>query len=64
MWLGMKLRNGGFVRVAGMNRVTEPWLAEAAGKNRFDVVWFDMKHKPLLSLLILELREKLKAQGP
>jgi hypothetical protein len=22
----MKLRNEGFVRVAGMNRVTEPWL--------------------------------------
>jgi hypothetical protein len=34
----MKLRNGGFVRMAGMNRATEPWLAEAAGKMGFDVV--------------------------
>ena len=41
-----QLRNGGFVRVAGINRVTEPWLAEAAGKLGFDVVWFDMEHRP------------------
>jgi hypothetical protein len=27
--------------VAGMNRVTEPWLAEAAEKIGFEVVGFD-----------------------
>jgi len=27
-----------------MNRVTEPWLAEAAEKMGFEVVWFDGTH--------------------
>jgi 4-hydroxy-2-oxoheptanedioate aldolase len=39
------LAEGGFVRVVGMNRVTEPWFAELAGKLGFDVVWFDMEHR-------------------
>ena len=41
-----KLRAGDFVRVACINRVTDPWLAEVAGKLDFDVVWFDMEHRP------------------
>jgi 4-hydroxy-2-oxoheptanedioate aldolase len=41
-----KLRAGGFVRVLGMNRITEPWLVEVAGRLGFDVVWFDMEHRP------------------
>jgi 4-hydroxy-2-oxoheptanedioate aldolase len=35
----------GFLKVVGMNRVTEPWFAELAGKLGFDVVWFDMEHR-------------------
>jgi|SRR5580704_7247192 hypothetical protein len=41
-----KRRNGLFVRVAGTNRFTEPCLAEAAERMGFDVVWFDMEHRP------------------
>lgn len=39
------MRNNGFVKVVGMNRVTEPWYAELAGNMGFDVVWFDMEHR-------------------
>lgn len=35
----------GFVKVVGMNRVSELWFAELAGKLGFDVVWFDMEHR-------------------
>ena len=41
-----KLRDGDFVRVAGINRVTDPWLVELAGRVGFDVIWFDMEHRP------------------
>jgi 4-hydroxy-2-oxoheptanedioate aldolase len=41
-----KLRSGDFVRVAGISRVTEPWLVEVAGRLGFDVIWFDMEHRP------------------
>ena len=41
-----KLRNGEFVRVAGINQVTQPWLAEVVGKLDFDLVWFDTEHRP------------------
>jgi 4-hydroxy-2-oxoheptanedioate aldolase len=41
-----KLRNGDFVRVISINRVTDPWLAEVAGRLGFDVIWFDMEHRP------------------
>jgi 4-hydroxy-2-oxoheptanedioate aldolase len=40
-----KLRAGDFVRVAGMSRVKEPWLAEVIGWCGFDVIWFDMEHR-------------------
>ncbi|MBM3802402.1 MAG: aldolase [Acidimicrobiia bacterium] len=42
-----KLRSGGFVRVAGMNRLMDPWLAELIGRFGFDVVWLDMEHRPM-----------------
>jgi 4-hydroxy-2-oxoheptanedioate aldolase len=40
-----KLRAGEFVKVIGINRVTEPWLTEVVGRLGFDVVWFDMEHR-------------------
>jgi 4-hydroxy-2-oxoheptanedioate aldolase len=40
-----KLRAGGFVRVAAVGRVTEPWLTELVGRLGFDVMWFDMEHR-------------------
>jgi 4-hydroxy-2-oxoheptanedioate aldolase len=39
------LRSGGFVKVAGLSRVKEPWLAEVIGWCGFDVIWFDMEHR-------------------
>jgi 4-hydroxy-2-oxoheptanedioate aldolase len=39
------LGGNGFVKVVGVNRVTEPWLTELVGKLGFDVVWFDMEHR-------------------
>lgn len=44
--LRAKLQAGEFVRVVGINRVTDPWLTEVAGQLGFDVVWFDMEHRP------------------
>lgn len=44
--LRSKLQAGGFVKVVGINRVTEPWLTELVGELGFDVVWFDMEHRP------------------
>jgi 4-hydroxy-2-oxoheptanedioate aldolase len=41
-----KLRSGGFVRVASVSRVTDPWLTEVVGKIGYDVVWFDLEHRP------------------
>jgi 4-hydroxy-2-oxoheptanedioate aldolase len=32
--------------VFGINRVTDPCLTEVAGQLGFDVVWFDMEHRP------------------
>lgn len=43
--LRKKLCAGGFVKVVGINRVTEPWLVEVAGTLGFDVIWFDMEHR-------------------
>jgi 4-hydroxy-2-oxoheptanedioate aldolase len=33
------------VRVVNINRVSEPWLTEVAGRLGFDVIWFDMEHR-------------------
>ena len=41
-----KLRAGDFVIAAGVNRVAEPWLTEIIGRIGFDVIWFDMEHRP------------------
>ncbi len=40
-----KLREGSFVKVAGVSRVTDPWLVEVIGWIGYDVVWFDMEHR-------------------
>ncbi len=40
-----KLRAGEFVRVAGMSRLSDPWLAEVIGRTGYDVIWFDMEHR-------------------
>ncbi len=39
------LRGGELVRVAGMSRVRDPWLAEVIGQIGYDVIWFDMEHR-------------------
>ena len=41
-----ELRSGNFVRAAGVTRVTDPWLAEVIGRLGYDVIWFDMEHRP------------------
>lgn len=40
-----KLRAGDFVCVAGIGRVTDPWLAEVIGRIGYDVVWLDLEHR-------------------
>src|SRR3954453_15392253 len=40
-----KLRGGELVRVVGMSRVRDPWLAEVIGHIGCDVLWFDMEHR-------------------
>src|SRR4029078_1536415 len=41
-----KLRAGDFVKVAGISRVPEPCLTEVVGRVGYDVIWFDMEHRP------------------
>src|SRR3954453_6839915 len=40
-----KLRAGGFVTLAGVSRVSDPWLTEVIGRIGYDCVWFDMEHR-------------------
>jgi 4-hydroxy-2-oxoheptanedioate aldolase len=40
-----KLRGGDIVRVAGMSRLSDPWLAQVIGWTGYDVIWFDMEHR-------------------
>ena len=40
-----KLRAGEFVKVAGISRVTDPWLTETVGRIGYDCIWFDMEHR-------------------
>lgn len=39
------LRGGGLVRVAGVSRVTDPWIAEVIGAIGYDVIWLDLEHR-------------------
>jgi 4-hydroxy-2-oxoheptanedioate aldolase len=39
------LRNGGLVRVAGVSRVRDPWLAEVIGAIGYDCLWLDLEHR-------------------
>lgn len=41
-----KLRAGEFVKIAGIGRVAEPWLTEVVGRIGYDLIWFDMEHRP------------------
>src|SRR3989442_1146004 len=41
-----KLRAGDFVKIAGIGRVAEPWLTEVIGRIGYDLIWFDMEHRP------------------
>jgi 4-hydroxy-2-oxoheptanedioate aldolase len=41
-----KLRSGDFVKTAGISRVSDPWLTEVIGHIGYDVVWFDLEHRP------------------
>lgn len=40
-----KLRAGEIVKVVGVSRVSDPWIAEVIGRLDFDVIWFDMEHR-------------------
>jgi 4-hydroxy-2-oxoheptanedioate aldolase len=40
-----KLRSGKFVTLAGVSRVSDPWLTEVIGRIGYDCVWFDMEHR-------------------
>jgi 4-hydroxy-2-oxoheptanedioate aldolase len=40
-----KLRAGECLKVVGLSRVHEPWLAEVVGRLGFDVIWYDMEHR-------------------
>jgi 4-hydroxy-2-oxoheptanedioate aldolase len=40
-----KLRGGDFVRIAGISRVTDPWLCEVVGRLGYDLVWLDLEHR-------------------
>ena len=44
--LRTKLQAGDFVKVVGIDRVTKARFTEVAGHLGFDVVWFDMEHRP------------------
>ena len=39
------LRSGQLVRVGGVSRVTDPWIAEVMGAIGYDVVWLDLEHR-------------------
>ena len=39
------LRSGSLVRVAGVSRVTDPWIAEVIGAIGYDVIWLDLEHR-------------------
>lgn len=58
-----KLRGHDFVRVAGMNRVAQPWLAEVAGKLGYDVVWFDLEHRSHSPELVAGVSVACRATG-
>jgi 4-hydroxy-2-oxoheptanedioate aldolase len=58
-----KLRGGDVVRVVGINRVTEPWLSEVAGRLGFDLVWLDMEHRAFGYEVIDRLSVACRASG-
>lgn len=41
-----KLRDGEYVLAAGLSRVIDPWLTETLGRIGYDVIWYDLEHRP------------------
>ncbi len=39
------MRSGGLVRVAGLSRVRDPWIAEVIGAIGYDCIWWDLEHR-------------------
>jgi 4-hydroxy-2-oxoheptanedioate aldolase len=58
-----KLRAGDFVKVVGVSRVGDPWLAELIGRLEFDVIWFDMEHRDFGYEVISPLSLACRATG-
>jgi 4-hydroxy-2-oxoheptanedioate aldolase len=58
-----KLQSGDFVRVAGISRVSDPWLAEVVGRIGYDVIWFDLEHRSFGSDSIDNLSLACRASG-
>jgi len=58
-----KLRSGDFVKVAGVSRVTDPWLTEVIGRIGYDVVWFDMEHRSFGTDVINHLSLACRSTG-
>ena len=40
-----KLRAGECVKIAGISRLPDPWLAEVVGRIGYDVIWYDLEHR-------------------
>ena len=58
-----KLRMGDIVRVAAIGRVTDPWLAETVGRIGYDVIWYDLEHRPFGYETIDPLSVACRAMG-
>lgn len=58
-----KLRAGELVRVVSINRVTDPWLTEVAGKIGFDAVWLDLEHRDFPSGVAAPMALACRATG-
>jgi 4-hydroxy-2-oxoheptanedioate aldolase len=41
-----KLRAGDFVKAAAISRVSDPWLTQVVGNIGYDLVWYDLEHRP------------------
>ena len=58
-----KLRSGEIAKVAGVSRVTEPWLTELIGQMGYDVVWLDLEHRPFSEEIIDRISLACRSTG-
>ena len=58
-----KLRAGDFVTVAGVSRVTDPWLSEVIGRVGYDLVWLDLEHRSFGMETVAPLSLACRATG-